>query len=93
MSYEARHKHRFGGGCRGRLIVTNDRFAYESIDKIEDSRQWDLADIKELKLRNPYSMEIKPFAGAEYEMELQRSMDTGEFNVLVDRVTKARVAR
>ncbi|MCU1336445.1 MAG: hypothetical protein JWO19_2026 [Bryobacterales bacterium] len=91
-SYQAHHKKRFGGS-RGRLLVTNTGLAYESIDNVGDSRRWEYQDIKELKLRNPYELEIEPFNGDKYTLELEgQGMSNGEYQELIDRITKARVA-
>src|SRR4029079_1032309 len=93
MSYDAKHKHRLGS-CRGRLIVNEKGMAYESIDEISDSRQWQLRDIKELIRSNPYEIKITPFDGNEYHLDLQgNGMDNAAFKSLVDRITAARSAR
>lgn len=90
-TYQARHKHRFGG-CSGSLILTENGVAYDSIDKIEDSRQWQPKDIKEIKLKNPYQLQINPFVGEDYELELLGTgIDSQVFKQLVDRITAARV--
>lgn len=93
VTYEARHKHRFGG-CNGRLIVKSDQVVFESIDDIDHSRQWSLRDIKELKRDNPYSFKVVPFSGSNYDFELHGSgMDSDVYRELVSRVTAARVAQ
>ena len=93
MSFEAKHEHRIGS-CRGRLIVTDKGLGYESIDQIDDSRQWEFKDIKELRRDNPYQIKIEPFNGNEYKLELQgHGMDNAQLKFLVDRITAARVTR
>ncbi len=58
------------------------------------SRRWQLKDIKEIKLKNPYEIEIDPFIGGKYTLRLDgKGMDNSEFKTIVDRVTAARVAR
>ncbi len=91
-TYQVTHGHLMGN-CHGRLIVRQDIIAYESIDKLEDSRQWAIRDISELKLDNPYELKIKPFRGDEYSLTFDgKGMDTGVFRQLVERVTSSRVA-
>lgn len=94
MSFTAQHTQRFGRNSRGRLIVTNELIAYESTDRVDSSRRWQLRDIKEIKLKNPYEIEINPFIGGKYTLRLSgKGMDNSEFKTIVDRVTAARVAR
>jgi len=91
-TYQVTHGHTFGS-CHGRLIVRQDIIAYESIDRNEDSRQWALRDVQELKLDNPYELDVKPFRGDEYSLTFDgKGMDTGIFRQLVERVTSSRVA-
>lgn len=93
-SYQVEHSHRPFGSCSGRLILTNTTVAYESIDNISHSRQWELRDIKELERGNPYQLEIKPFAGNDYKFQLLgKGMDSREYKDFVERITKARVTR
>jgi hypothetical protein len=93
-SYQARHKKRFGGS-RGRLIVTNTGLAYESIDDASSSRRWEFRDIRELKLKNPYELEVVPSGGGDrYTLELEgQGMDKGDYDRLVDSITRARAVR
>jgi hypothetical protein len=94
MSFPAQHTQRFGRNSRGRLIVNNEIIAYESTDRIDSSRRWQLRDIKEIKLKNPYEIEINPFIGGKYTLRLSgKGMDNSEFKTIVDRVTAARIAR
>jgi hypothetical protein len=93
QAYQARHKRRFGGST-GRLIISDNGIAYESIDNASASRRWEFRDIRELKLKNPYEIEIVAVGNEKYTLELQgQGMDTGAYNALVDRVTKARAVR
>jgi hypothetical protein len=93
LIYEAEHDH-FIGSCHGRLLIAQTVVAYESVDKIEDSRQWQLKDIKEIRQKNPYELEIIPFRGDKYNLKLLgKGMDTGTYKALVDRITAARVSR
>ncbi|MBP7777429.1 MAG: hypothetical protein KA371_09895 [Acidobacteria bacterium] len=89
-SYQAKHDHRLGS-CRGTLVLTNERVAFESIDEINDSRQWQLVDIKEVKQDGVYKLEVKPFLGDTFNFELTgKGMDSGEYRRLVDRIARAR---
>jgi hypothetical protein len=92
MQYDVRHKKRFHGGNRGRLIVTAEKMVYESIEDIERSRQWRFNEIKQLKRDNPYNLRIEPFTGDEYEFELLgKPLDNADFQKLVTRITTARL--
>lgn len=82
------------GGTDGTLIVTQSRLIFESLDKAEDSRRWEFKDIKELKRKNPFEVEVVPFQGEKYNLKLSgKGMETNEFNEIVESVTKARTAR
>lgn len=92
-SFPAR-RNKLLGGTDGTLVVTAERLIFESLDKAEDTRRWDLKEIKELKRKNPYEVEIIPFTGEKYELKLSGSgMETEQFRELVDRITRARSAR
>lgn len=89
-SYQVKHDHRIGH-CEGTLVLTTDRIGYESTDEIDDSRQWLLADIKEVKQRGIYRLEVVPFFGDNFNFELAgKGMDSGEFRRLLDRIARAR---
>lgn len=92
-SFAAR-RNKMLGGTDGTLVVTPERVIFESLDKAEDTRRWELKEIKELKRKNPYEVEIIPFTGEKYELKLSGSgMETEQFRELVDRITRARTAR
>lgn len=94
MSFPAEYTRLLGRSSRGRLIVNDDIIAYESTDRLDTSRRWQYRDIKEIKLKNPYEIEINPFVGGKYTLKLSgKGMDNGEFKTIVDRVTAARVSR
>lgn len=94
MQYDARHKRRFYGSNRGRLIVTAEKMIYESIEDIGRSRQWRYNEIKQLKRDNPYNLRIEPFTGDRYEFELLgKPLDNADFQKLVARITSARALR
>ena len=93
MSYPAEFTQFVGRNSRGRLMVTADMVAYESIDNVQSSRRWQFKDIKEIKLKNPYEIEIEPFVGDRYNLKLEgKGMDSGDFKTIVDRITAARIA-
>jgi hypothetical protein len=93
MSYPAEFTQFVGRNSRGRLMVTADMVAYESIDNVQSSRRWQFKDIKEIKLKNPYEIEIQPFVGDRYNLKLEgKGMDAGDFKTIVDRITTARIA-
>ena len=92
MSFPAEFTQFVGRNSRGRLMVTADMVAYESIDNVQSSRRWQFKDIKEIKLKNPYEIEIEPFVGDKYNLKLEgKGMDTGDFKTIVDRITAARI--
>jgi hypothetical protein len=94
MVFSASRKKRFRGNTAGKLIIKDDRVIFDSVDNISDSRQWALRDIKEMKLKNPYELEIDPFDGNKYTLELiGQGMSTDQYRELVNRVTQARTAR
>lgn len=82
------------GGTDGTLMVTQSRLIFESLDKAEDSRRWEFKDIKELKRKNPFEVEVVPFQGEKYNLKLSgKGMETAEFNEIVESVTRARTTR
>ena len=92
MSFPAEYTQFVGRNSRGRLMVTADMVAYESVDNVQSSRRWQFKDIKEIKLKNPYEIEIEPFVGDKYNLKLEgKGMDTGDFKTIVDRITTARI--
>jgi hypothetical protein len=94
LSFPAEYSRRFGRNSNGRLMVTGDMLAYESTDRVETSRRWQLKDIKQIKLNNPYEIEIEPFTGDTYNLRIRgQGIDNSEFQTIVDRITAARIAR
>lgn len=89
-SYQVKHDHRLGS-CQGTLILTADKMSFESLDEIDDSRQWALADIKEVDQSGAYKLKVVPFLGDTFNFELTgKGMDSGEFRRLTDRIARAR---
>jgi hypothetical protein len=94
LSYQATHSHFLRGECGGKLMITAERVIYESVSNAGHSRQWQLSDIKEVQLKNPYEIELKPFTGDSYSLKLVgQGMDSADHQKLVDRIVKARVGR
>ena len=79
------------GSTEGRLLVGEDMVSYESISDVKASRRWEYRSLKEIRLPNPYQLEVRPFEGDAYKFKLEGSgMDPAAFKQLVDRVTAAR---
>jgi hypothetical protein len=94
LEFSADRKKRFASNPTGKLIVDNERLMFESVDSSKDSRRWELKEIREIKLRNPFELEIQPSRGAKYVLRLGgRGMDNAEYREIVDRVTRARTER
>ena len=92
-SYRVRHDHVIGS-CTGTLVLTPERVAFESVDEIEDSRQWMLTDLKEVEQRGAYKLQIAPYTGDKFNFELLgKGMDSGEYRRLVERLARARAVR
>ena len=93
LSFQAKHDHRIGSDT-GRLMLTPTQLIYESVSNVNSSRQWNLADIKEVKRDSPYKIKIVPFAGNEYNFDLLgQGMNSDQYQMLVDAVTRARISR
>ena len=94
LSFRAGHDHFPFGTCQGTFLITEERVIYESVGEATHSRQWGLADIKEAHRKNPYEIEIVPFTGAKYALKLLgQGMDNADFQILVDKITAARLKR
>ncbi len=92
-SYQVVHDKRIGSST-GRLLVSDELLSYESISDVKASRRWEYRSIKEIRLPNPYELEVKPFEGDSYKFKLEGSgMDPAGYKKLVDRVTSARTGR
>jgi hypothetical protein len=93
FSVAARRDRRFGG-TNGTLIITEHRLIFESLDKAEDTRRWEFKEIKELKRKNPYELEVVPFVGEKYSLKLSgQGMDSNQYNELTQAVVRARATR
>lgn len=91
--FPVRHNHRIGS-CRGRLIITEDRVNDESTDSVSHSRRWELKQIREISLPNPYELNVRPFSGPNFKLFLEGSgMDPETYKQLVDRIAAARALK
>lgn len=93
-TYEVEHKHFPTGRCQGKLIISDQGIAFESLSNINHSRQWAFKDIREIRLPNPYLLELKPFQGSDYNFQVQGSgMDVTDFRKLADAIAHSRSQR
>ncbi len=92
-TYSAR-RDKLIGGDNGRLVVGSDRLSFEA-DSPGASREWLFADIREFKQKGPYRLEIQPFSGEKYSLELQGGggMAREDFQRIVDSIARARSKR
>jgi hypothetical protein len=91
--FPASHNHRIGS-CTGRLLITADRVSYESTDAVSHSRRWELKQIREISLPNPYELNVRPFGESNYKLRLEGSgMDPQTYKELVDRIAAARALK
>lgn len=93
--YNAKHPHRVAlvpsGSCTGKLIITRDRVVYESLEDREHTRQWPLADIKNIKRKSPYQIEIEPFNRETYTLEIEgKGIDVSVHKQLMNWISIAR---
>ena len=95
FAYDVENKRgMFSKNDRGRLIVTEDRMTYESVTDADESEQWDLKDIKEVKRKNPYKLEVVPFVGGAYTFNLLRDgMSTRDYKTIIDRMADLRAPK
>lgn len=90
--YQARKKNFPFGTSDGRLIIAEKMVAFEAANDRSRSRQWELKDIKNIKQTGPYVLEITPFTGDEYKLELLGDgMSPAEYKTLSDRLVAARM--
>ncbi len=92
-TYSAR-RDKFIGGDNGRLVVKSDRLNFEA-GSSDASREWLFSDIRELKQKGPYRLEIQPFSGDKYSLELLGGggMAREEFKHIADGIARARSKR
>lgn len=92
--YQATQKRFPIGSTDGKLIISENEIAFESLNDIKRSQRWSYRDIKEMKQVSTYVIEIEPFRGDKYKLELQgEGMSSAQFKALTDRIASARVAK
>ena len=75
-------------------MATNDRLIFESMTDINDSRQWAMKDIKEVKHSSPYKLHVQPFTGDDYNFEfIGQGMDNSDYALLTKLIAAARASR
>ncbi|MEO8341021.1 MAG: hypothetical protein ABI604_15130 [Nitrospirota bacterium] len=92
-TYSAR-RDKFIGGDNGRLVVKSDRLNFEA-GSSDASREWLFSDIREFKQEGPYRLEIQPFSGDKYSLELLGGggMAREDFKHIADAIARARSKR
>ena len=91
-SFPAKQKRFPVGSTEGRLVIQEKQVAFEANGDTRRSRIWELKDIKALKQTGPYYLELEPFIGDTYKVELLgEGMTPSEFKALQDRVANARL--
>ena len=94
LTFSAQRQKRFRGNTNGTLIIDHERVIFESTERSSESRRWDLKEISEFKLNNPYEVEIRTFRGEKYALSLSGvGMDNSQHQEIVSRITQARTAR
>ncbi len=92
--YQATQKRFPIGSTDGKLIISETEIAFESLNDIKRSQRWSYRDIKEIKQISTYIIEVAPFRGDKYKLELQgEGMSSAQFKILTDRIASARVAK
>ena len=91
--YQARQKRFPFGETDGKLVISEKEIAFEGLNDIKHSQRWSYQDIKELKQISTYIIEIAPFRGDKYRLELQgEGMSSAQFKALTDRLVAGRDA-
>jgi hypothetical protein len=92
--YQARQKRFPVGSTDGKLVISETEIAFESLNDIKRSQRWSYRDIKEIKQSSSYLIEITPFRGDKYKLELQgEGMSSAQFKALEDRIAAARTTK
>jgi hypothetical protein len=92
--YQARQKRFPMGSTDGKLVLSENEIAFESLNDIKRSQRWSYRDIKEIKQESTYLIEIVPFRGDKYKLELQgEGMSSAQFKALEDRIAAARTTK
>ena len=92
--YQARQKRFPVGSTDGKLVISDKEIAFESLNDIKRSQRWSYQDIKEIKQESTYLIEIVPFRGDKYKLELQgEGISSAQFKALTDRIASARTVK
>ncbi len=92
--YQARQKRFPVGSTDGKLVISETEIAFESLNDIKRAQRWSYSDIKEIKQTSTYLIEIVPFRGGKYNLELQgEGLSSAQFKALTDRIAAARVTK
>ncbi len=92
--YQARQKRFPVGSTDGKFVISENEIAFESLNDIKRSQRWSYQDIKEIKQESTYLIEIVPFRGDKYKLELQgEGISSAQFKALTDRIASARTVK
>ena len=92
--YQARQTRFPFGTTDGKLVISETEIAFEGLNDIKRSQRWSYQDIKEIKQSSAYIIEIVPFRGDKYKLELQgEGMNTAQFKALENRIAAARTTK
>lgn len=92
--YQARQRRFPVGSTDGKLVISDTEIAFESLNDIKRSQRWSYSDIKEIKQTSTYLIEIAPFRGDKYKLELQgEGISSAQFKALTDRIAAARTTK
>lgn len=92
--YQARQTRFPFGSTDGKLVISETEIAFEGLDDIKRSQRWSYQDIKEIKQNSTYLIEIVPFRGDKYKLELQgEGMSSAQFKALTNRIASARTTK
>ncbi|MBN2339210.1 MAG: hypothetical protein JXP48_11790 [Acidobacteria bacterium] len=93
MTFSAQRKKRLRDNTDGKLIIDHERVIFESLDNASESRRWEMREIREFKLKNPFELEINTDK-EKYNLRLSGAgMDNGQHREISVRITRARTAR
>jgi hypothetical protein len=91
FTYQAQQKRRMGSNSTGKLEIYEDQIRYDSLDNVDRSRQWQLQEIKEIKRKNPYKVEVNPFVGSKETFDLiGGGMSSADFQEIRAMISKQR---
>jgi hypothetical protein len=93
LTFSAQRKKRFFSNTNGKLIIDNERVIFESLDNASESRRWEMREIREFKLKNPFELDIGTDKET-YNLRLSGTgIDNSQYREISTRITKARTAR